>query len=121
MDSKLQKWILRVISANNGAVGLLVLINKVGLNHWGRGRIPEDSPLLITHQLTLLEKEEKIFKEDRPANAYYILLPAGYRVLNPWFKRAGYFILYDKTNIYTLLALLISLAALIVSLVKSSP
>ncbi|MDO8591250.1 MAG: hypothetical protein Q7R65_04745 [bacterium] len=118
MDKKLQKWILHVIKVHNGAAGFPIIKNKVELNHWGHDKIPENSSVFIQHQLHLLEKEEKISKEQRPAGMYYIMLPEGHRTFDPWFKRFVYFVLYDKTNVYALFALLVSFAALVVSLLK---
>jgi len=118
MNKKLQKWILYVIKKNNNSVGFPIIKNKVELNYWGRDKIPEHSSPLITHELMLLEKEEKIVKDERPDGMYYTILPDGHRSFDNWFKKSWHFILYDKNNIYSLLALLLSFTALIVSILR---
>lgn len=118
MNQKLQRLILEVISKNKGICEWRIIKNKVELNYWGRDNIPQDSGIIIKHQLDLLESEDKILRKDDLPAIFYILLPDGHRIFEPWYKKSWYFILYDKTNIYALLALLISFAALAVSIFK---
>lgn len=72
--------------------------------------------LMVLHPLDLMEKEEKVFRKDDPNHIFYIMLPAGHRILEPWQKRAWYFVMYDKHNLFVVLSVLVSIFSLGISI-----
>lgn len=117
MDPKLQKKILRAISNREGKAPSQTIKEEI-TSKWrvGKPNPPRDGEIM--HQLDLLVIEGYIFKEENSGLTTYILGSKGYLRLSSWYKRLGFFILYDKHNLYSILALAVSLLALIFSLKK---
>ena len=115
MDKKLQKKILEILKAQGGESGLPVLRQKVIRGYWGVEEPTDEKQKLFLHQLRLLKNDEKILKDERTANTYFIITSAGYRVLAPWYERTRYFLLYDRHNLFVILAFLVSIASLVIS------
>src|SRR3989344_7909985 len=115
MDKKLQKKILEVIKAQGGETSAPILRQKVVKGYWHVDEPTDEQQKSYLHQLKLLELEEKVIKDQRTASVYYVMTSTGYRVLAPWIERAKYFLLYDKHNLFIILAFLVSIASLILS------
>lgn len=116
MDKELQKKILEVIKALGGEAPAPILRQKVVKGYWYVNEPTDEQQKSYLHQLRLLELEEKVLKDQRTANLYYVITSTGYRVLAPWVERTRYFLLYDRHNLFIILAFLVSIASLIVSL-----
>ena len=119
MNQQLKKVILRIIKENKGVTEWRVIKNKTIRNYWKKDK-PIDAEKIIKHQLDLLEKEDKVSRQDQLPEIFYILMPLGYQEFDPWIKKIKNFILYDKNNLLGIIAIIISIFSLIISSTISS-
>ena len=117
MDRKLQKLILRIIKENNGIAEWLLINHKATINYWERNEQPSTAKTIIKHQMDILQKEDKVIRQDQLPNIFYILTPLGYQEFDSRWGKAKRFILYDKHNVFIILALIISITSLIISFI----
>ena len=115
MDKKLQKLILRIIKISNGVATWRHIVNKTTLNYWERNKQPLESNTIIKHQLDLLQKEDKVIRQDQLPDIFYILTPRGHQEFDSYWTKAWRFILYDKHNLFIIIALIISIISLVIS------
>lgn len=118
MDKKLQKIILGIIKENQGVVEWGTICSKVCAYYYKKCRRSLPTNTIIKHQLDLLQKEDKVIREDKIADIFYILTPLGHQEFDPFFKKVWRFLLYDKHNLFFILALIISIISLIIALTK---
>jgi len=118
MDRKLQKIILRIIKENNGIAEWRVINNKATINYWERNKHPSTAGTIIKHQMDLLQEEDKVIRQDQLPDIFYILTPLGHQEFDSFWVRAWRFILYDKHNLFIIIALIISIISLIIALRK---
>lgn len=116
MDKKLQKLILGIIKSSNGVAKWGHIINKTSHSYWERNKQPPEVSTIIKHQLDLLEREDKVIRKDQLPDIFYILTPLGYHEFDSFWKKSWLFILYDKNNLFVLFSLLISIVALVISI-----
>jgi hypothetical protein len=79
--------------------------------------------LEVQSRLIILEDTKKIIKNPdigQVDSIQYGLTYLGKLAISPWYKRVWYFILYDKHNLFVILSLLVSIFALIISIVALS-
>lgn len=115
MNKGLQKLILRIIKENNGVTTWKIIASKSKSNYYRDGDVPREADTVIKHQLDLLQKEDKVIREDQLPEIYYILTPRGHQEFDCWLAKAKRFILYDKHNLFVLLSFLIALCSLVIS------
>jgi len=118
VDKKLQKLILGIIKGSNGVADWRHIINKTALNYWERDKQPQEANTIVKHQLDLLEREDKVIRKDQLPDIFYILTPSGHQEFDSSLKKIWRFIIYDKHNLFILLSLLISIVALVVSILR---
>lgn len=131
MNKNLQKLILKIIRDNNGIAERRVILNKTKRNYWDKieqpslvGKFiknPEDlfqEDKITTHQLDLLQKSDKVIRENRLPDIFYILTPSGHQEFDPLYIKLWRFVLYDKHNLFFILSLIISVISLIIALKK---
>ena len=116
MDKKLQKLILEIIKSSNGAAKWQHVFNKTVNKYWERDKQPIEASTIIKHELYLLEKEDKLIRKEQLPDIFYILTPSGHHEFDSRLKKIWRFILYDKNNLFVLVSLSISLAALVISI-----
>jgi hypothetical protein len=121
MDKELQKLILEIIKVNNGQTERRYIFNKITRQYWKKEPSPETNTI-IKHQIDLLEKDDKIIRnelkitrEDGLGDTIYILTPSGHQEFDSFMKKSWRFILYDRHNVFVILSLLISAIALVIS------
>lgn len=121
MDKKLQKLILKIIQVNNGQAEWRLIVNKAIRNYWRKEQSPETNAI-IKYQLDLLEKEDKVIRneikitrEDGLGDIIYILTPSGHQEFDSFLKKSLRFVLYDRHNVFVILSLLIGIIALVIS------
>ena len=121
MDKKLQKIILEIIKVNNGQAERRHIFNKTTRQYWKKEPSPETN-VIIKHQLDLLEKRDKIIRdeikitrEDGLGDTIYILTPSGHQEFDSFLEKSWRFILYDRHNVFVILFLLIGVIALVIS------
>lgn len=115
MDKRLQKIILKIISENNGVTEWRNIVNKTTINYWERNKVPPNASTIIKHQLDLLQGVDKVIREDKLPDIFYILTTKGHQDLDCFYKKAVRFVLYDRNNLYIMFALLISVVSLVIS------
>src|SRR3989344_6309605 len=120
MDKKLQKIILEIIKVNNGQAERHYIFNKTTRQYWKKEPSPETN-VIIKHQLDLLEKRDKIIRdeikitrEDGLGDTIYILTPSGHQEFDSFLEKSWRFILYDRHNVFVILSLLIGVIALVI-------
>ncbi len=115
MDKKLQKLILQIIKISNGVATWRHIVNKTTLNYWERNKQPAESNTIIKHQLDLLQKEDKVIRQDQLPDIFYILTPRGHQEFDSYWTKAWRFILYDRHNLFIILSIIVSVIALVIS------
>lgn len=118
MDKKLQKVILEIIKNSNGESKKNHIISKTSRGYFKESEPSSKTNNITQHQLNLLEKEDKLIRKDELPDTPYILTPSGYRELNSWWKKSWWFIRYDKNNLLSLCSLLVSIIALVFSVLR---
>lgn len=116
MDKEMQKLILSILK-DRGFTNLeQTIIDDVKQIIF---KVQTDIPTnqIIVHQAKMLRDEGKINFVDNQVGRYYEMTLKGKRTFDPWYKKALYWILYDKNNLYTILSVLISLSAIIISVI----
>ena len=93
MDKKLQKIILEIIKVNNGQAERRHIFNKTTRQYWKKEPSPETN-VIIKHQLDLLEKRDKIIRdeikitrEDGLGDTIYILTPSGHQEFDSFLEK----------------------------------
>jgi len=121
MDEKLQKLILEIIKISNGKAERRHIFNKTTRQYWKKEPSPETNAI-IKHQLDLLEKRDKITRdeikitrEDGLGDTIYILTPSGHQEFDSLLKKIWHFILYSKHNLFIILSLAVSVVSLVIS------
>jgi len=114
MDEKLQKLILEIIKISNGQAERRHIFNKTTRQYWKKEPSPETNAI-IKHQLDLLEKRDKITREDGLGDTIYILTPSGHQEFDSLLKKIWHFILYSKHNLFIILSLAVSVVSLVIS------
>lgn len=118
MDKNLQKLLLEIIKEENGIVEWDSLAGKAKLRYW-QGHTPQEANVILKHNLNLLAESKKIEEiEDDLFGIFYSLKSFGYGEFSPLWKKISFFILYDKNNLFVILALIISILALIISIFR---
>jgi hypothetical protein len=116
MDKKLQKIILQKL-IKRGFCDLARTVKEDVCQEkfeW-KESIPSDA--LINHQIKILEDQNKIIVIQTQHGDYYKLTLKGQQFFDPWYKKTFRFILFDKHNLFILLSFLISVLALIFSII----
>jgi len=116
MNKKLQKFILNFIKVNKGEAKKKDIFNKTNRGYFKEEKQLPKTNIITQHQLDLLEKEDKVIRKDQLADTPYILAPLGYQEFDSYWKKSWRFILYDKNNLFILFSLLISIIALLISI-----
>ena len=116
MNDELKLLALRIIKENDGFCDWNTLQAKVKAQYHIKkiSSIPSDKQ--ITHSLYLFEKDDAVERVvDSTSLISYRLTPWGYLLLDAWYKKWAYFLIYKKNNLISLVALIISIFALILS------
>jgi hypothetical protein len=120
MDKKLQKFILNIVKDSQGEAAKSHILNKTSRGYFKEVEMSPKTNTDVQHQLNLLEKENKLYRKDQLPDTPYILTRSGCHELGPWWKKVGRFIMYDKNNLLGIFSLLISIIALIFSVLCQS-
>lgn len=109
------KLILQTIEQNDGHCDWKIIKSKVGAYHFSHHiSIPTDKQ--ITHEAYLLEKDDAVERiVEMPVSISYRLTPWGHNLLGPWYKKWAYFLVYKNHNLIALIALILSIAAIVLS------
>ncbi|NCS98863.1 hypothetical protein GW764_01615 [Candidatus Parcubacteria bacterium] len=116
MDKEIQKFILESLKKRNYLDLEKTIVEDVSKTVWKEKKpIPADK--IVKHNAKMLNDKGLIHFVDNQVGRYYQMTLQGKRTFDPWHKKAWYWILYDKNNLYTILSVLISLTAIIVSVI----
>lgn len=118
MNKKLQKFILEIIKNSGGEAQKNHIISKTSRGYFKESEQSPKTNTTTQHQLTLLEKEEKLIRKDQLPDTPYILTPSGYREFDSCWEKSRWFILYDKNNLLGIFSLFISIIALVFSILR---
>lgn len=114
-NKKISQLILEIIKENEGHCDWRIIKPKVGAYYFSH-QLPIPTDKNITHEAYLLEKDEAVEKiTDLPAGIFYKLTPWGHILLGPRYKEWGYYLLYKKHNLISIVALILSIIAIILS------
>lgn len=115
MDKKIQIKALEIVIQNNGCVEWKDLKSKICSFYFSQKiKIPTDEK--IVHNLDLLEENGKIIKIFSSPFYYYKVLTWGHYQVEPFYKKAFYFLMYRTHNLFSILAIIVSLISLYISI-----
>jgi hypothetical protein len=116
MDKEIQKFILESLKKRNYLDFGKTIIEDVSKMVWKENKpIPGDK--IVMHNAKMLNDKDMIHFIDNERGKYYQMTIKGKRTFESWYKRCWYWILYDKNNLYTILSVLISLVAIMISVI----
>ena len=118
MSDDIQKIILKIVKNNDGSVPFEKIYNHEHQVADGK-KINNAIKLLVEDGKLRTEKTNMVNGYNTPVGTYY-LTSKGYKELNSCYVKFWRFVIWERHNLFSILAILISLAALIVSIVSLS-
>lgn len=105
---------LRILEENYGYLGMDNIEAKV--KAWCHlQKIPPIETKKLLHDMYLFEKEKAVEKTVYGNRAYYKLTPWGHALLGAWYKKWYYFLIYKKHNLFSFIAIILSILSLFIS------
>ncbi|MDD3065826.1 MAG: hypothetical protein PHT24_06185 [Endomicrobiaceae bacterium] len=114
MEKNTQRIILNIIRNNDGELDRFKINRSVSVYYAPTNNLPNNHFEKIDIAIRQLEMDDKIIIQ----NNKYCLTPKGYKELDLEYKKFFRFIVWERHNLFSILAILISLTALVVSIVK---
>jgi hypothetical protein len=118
MDKKLQKIILQKIVNREYCDLERTILDDVQKEVFKDGKTPIPTDAILKHQVQILIDSGKILSLVSEGKFYYTLTAEGQIVFEPWYKKTFHFLLHDRNNLYAILTTLISIAALVISIIS---
>ncbi|MDD4804192.1 MAG: hypothetical protein PHN69_03380 [Candidatus Pacebacteria bacterium] len=116
MDKKLQYKILNILIKKEGKTFREVIIEEIKQDFFN-SKIEVPNNKKIEHQIDLLIDEKAIESINSNPTFYYRLTPWGHKKVEGGISKIWFWLIYKNNNIYSFLAFIISVIALIISII----
>lgn len=110
----IRRFILSIIAKNDGHCDWNIIRTEIGSYYFAK-RISVPTDKQITHVAYLLEKDGAVERLVESPYINYRITPWGHAIINSWYQKLIYFLMYKNHNLFSILAFLISIVAIVLS------